>query len=95
MTDQLPAKADADRALIGDVAMDIGKEAVSHLRIMYPAAFDALGSSGQLSLRNCVHNEIIAALDTMDADEIRARLEQRRVQRRKTHAFYKKIRTAP
>jgi hypothetical protein len=42
-----------------------------------------------------VHNEIMAALDTMDADEIRARLEQRRVQRRKTHALYKKIRTAP
>jgi hypothetical protein len=85
MTD-LPAKPDADRALIAEVAMDIGKEAVSHLRLMYPGAFDALGPSGQLSLRNCVHNEIMAALDTVDADAIRARLEDRRNARRAYHA---------
>jgi hypothetical protein len=29
----LPAKPDADRALIAEVALDIGKEAVSHLRV--------------------------------------------------------------
>jgi len=89
----LPAKANADRALVGEIAMDIGKEAVSHLRIMYPEAFAALGKSGQLSLRNCVHNEIMAALDTTDADEIARRLETRRAFRRKTHAVYADIRS--
>lgn len=92
MTDNLPAKQDADRALISEVAMDIGKEAVSHLRTMYPAAFVALGPSGQLSLRNCVRNEIMAALDTVDADAIRARLDQRKKQRRAHHAFYGQFR---
>jgi hypothetical protein len=92
MTANLPAKPDPDRALIGEVAMDIGKEAVSHLRIQYPAAFAALGPSGQLSLRNFVHNQIMAALDTVDADEIRRRLDERRAHRRKMHKFYDQIR---
>ena len=92
MTENLPAKPDADRALIAEVAMDIGKEAVSHLRIMYPAAFAALGPSGQLSLRNCIHNEIMAAFDTTDADEIRARLDRRKAYRRKMHKAWDDIR---
>jgi hypothetical protein len=95
MTESLPAKPDPDRALIGEVAMDIGKEVVSHLRIQYPGAFAALGPSGQLSLRNCVHNQIMAALDTTDADEIRVRLERRKAERRKMHAAWDKIRSAP
>ena len=90
----LPAKQDADRALIGDVAMDIGKEAISHLRIMYPAAFLALGSSGQLSLRNHIHNEIMGALNTTDADEIRRRLEISRRDRAERHRIFAKIRSA-
>jgi hypothetical protein len=95
MTESLPAKPDPDRALISEVAMDIGKEVVSHLRIQYPGAFAALGPSGQLSLRNCVHNQIMAALDTKDADEIRVRLERRKAERRKMHAAWAKIRSAP
>lgn len=89
---RLPTVANPDRALVAEIAMDIGKEAVSHLRIMYPAAYAALGQSGQLSLRNCIHNEIMAALDTVDADEIRARLERRRAFRRKAHRAWDKIR---
>jgi hypothetical protein len=87
-----PANLDPDRALIGEVALDIGKEAVSHLRIGYPDAFAALGPSGQLSLRNCVRNQIMAALDTVDADQIRARLDQRRAFRRKMHKAFDDMR---
>lgn len=85
MTDNLPAKPDADRALISEVAMDIGKEVVSHLRTMYPDVFAAMNSGCRLSLRNTVHNEIMAALGTTDADEIRARLERRKADRRRSH----------
>jgi hypothetical protein len=95
MTENLPAKPDPDRALIAEVAMDIVQEAVSHLRIMYPAAFAALGPSRQLSLRNHIHNQIMAALDTKDAYEIRARLKRRKDFRRKMHAAWDKIRNAP
>jgi len=85
MAENLPAKPDADRDLISEVAMDIGKEAVSHLRLMYPEVFAAMNSGCRLSLRNCIHNEIMAALDTTDVDEIRARLERRRATRRRFH----------
>jgi hypothetical protein len=93
MSDNLPEKANADRALVAEIAMDVGKEAVSHLRVMYPAAFEALGKSGQLSLRNCIHNQIMAALETTDADEIKERLEHRRKARRAQHKFWDAIRT--
>jgi len=85
-------KQDADRELISRVALDIGKEAVSHLRIGYPDAFNALPKSGHLSLRNTIHNEIMAALEVIDANEIECRLELRTKHRRRMHAFYKSIR---
>ena len=88
----LPADKDLDRELIGEVAMDIGKEAVSHLRIMYPDAYAALGKSGQTSLRNHVRNEIMASLKTIDADEIRQRLEERKADRRRRHKLYDDLR---
>ena len=90
--ENLPAKPDADRALISEVAMDIGKEAVSHLRTQYPDVFAAMNSGCRLSLRNCVHREIMAALDTTDVDEIRRRLERRRKYRRERHAAWERIR---
>ena len=83
--DDLPARPNPDRELIKEIAMDIGKEAVSHLRTMYPAAYAALGKSGEASLRNHVHNQIMAALDVTDADEIRSRLERRKADRRQRH----------
>jgi hypothetical protein len=89
---QLVARADPDRALISEVAMDIGKDAVSHVRIMYPQAFAALGPSGQRSLRNQVYNGIMAALNVVDADEIRRRLDARKSHRRHMHKAYDALR---
>ena len=88
----VPVKTDIDRELIKQIAMDIGKEVVAHIRVMYPKAADALGKSGQLSVRNCTHNEIMAALSTTDADEIVARLAKRKADRRRHVGFYEKIR---
>ena len=72
--------------------MDIGQEAVSYLRVMYPAAHATLGPSGHTSLRNWLRTEIMAALDTMDADGIRARLESRREHRHILHRAWDDIR---
>lgn len=88
----LPAVPSPDRQLIAEIAMDIGKEAVSHLRQMYPAAFDALGPSGQKSLRNKVRNEIMDAIATIDAEEIRHRLDVRKQLRRRNHSMMDAIR---
>lgn len=87
----LPATTTPDRELVKEIAMDIGKEAVSHLRVMYPEAFAVLGRSGQTSLRNCIRNEIMAALGTVDAEGIRKRLEDRRRTRRNLHKAWDDI----
>jgi CRISPR/Cas system Type II protein with McrA/HNH and RuvC-like nuclease domain len=88
----LPAKPDIDRELVKQIAMDIGKEVVAHIRVMYPEAAKALGKSGQLSVRNCTHNEIMEALSTTDADEIVARIARRKSERRRHVGLYEKIR---
>lgn len=92
MSQNLPDKLDADRALISEVAMDIGKSAVEHLEVMYPAALEAVPKTARLSLRNHIHNEIMAAINTVDYDEIRARINMRKKDRRLRLALYRKIR---
>jgi len=78
---------DPDVALIKGVAMDIGKEVVAYVERMYPQAVSATSSTFKLSLRNCIFNEIIAAMRVTDPDEILARLERRRKERRKSKAI--------
>ncbi len=91
MTTNLPAKTgnDADRELISEVAMDIGKEVVHYIETMYPAALAAVSGSARLSIRNHVHNQIMAALDTIDADAIRERLKRRKAHRREINRLRK------
>ena len=90
--ENLPVKQNPDRELISRVAMDIGKEVVSHIRLMYPKAYASLPASGKLSVRNCVYNEIMAALEVMDAEVIERRLIDRAKFRKHQHAVYAKIR---
>lgn len=95
MANNLPATVSPDRALVGEIAMDIGKSAVSKIRTMYPDVYAVMNSGCRLSLRNHIYNEIMEALDTTDADEIARRLQDRRAHRRKMHAIYDKIRSTP
>jgi hypothetical protein len=80
------------RELVKAIAMDIGKAVVHHIETMYPAATKACPSTFKLSVRNCVHNEIMAALETTDEEMIRSRLAARKRHRREIKAAYKKIR---
>jgi hypothetical protein len=88
----LPAIRNPDRELIGRVAMDVGKQLVAHIEVMYPAVFAAMNSGALLSVRNHVHNDIMAALDTIDAVEIEARLARRAKQRREWLKQWRAIR---
>jgi hypothetical protein len=67
MSDQpktaLPANPELSRQLVGEIAMDIGKEVAAHIETMYPKAVEAARSTFLLSVRNCVYNEIIADLE--------------------------------
>lgn len=86
---------DPAKALVRAIAMDIGKEVVHRIETMYPAAVDACPSTFKLHVRNCVYNEIIAAIDVNDEGKIIARLRERKIHRRKIGDFYRKIRHAP
>ena len=83
---------DPDLALVKGISMDIGKEVVAYVERMFPQAVSASSSTFRLSLRNCIYNEIIAALEVTDRDEIIARLERRKKQRREFKAMWSKNR---
>lgn len=55
---------------------------MAYVERMYPQAVSATPSTFKLSLRNCIYNEIIAALEMTDETEILKRLEDRRKARR-------------
>lgn len=73
--------------------MDIGKEMVAYLEIMYPLQFATFNGGTKLSIRNHIHNDIMAALDTVNADEIRARLDLRKKRRRESLRRWRSIRS--
>lgn len=80
------------KELVRAIAMDIGKAVVHHIETMYPKAIEAFPSTFKLSVRNTVHNEIMAAIVVTDEGEISIRLRERKEHRRKIKAAYKKIR---
>jgi hypothetical protein len=83
---------DPSKALIKAIAMDIGKEVAHYIGIQYPQAISACSSSFSLSLRNCIYNEIIAAIAINDEGKIMSRLQDRKDHRRKSKAAWKIIR---
>lgn len=88
------AKAkDPSRALVEAIALDIGKEMVAYLEVMYPDATITSNSGMRLSVRNHIYNDIMWALETTDEKTILERLERRRKHRRewlKTYRDYRK-----
>lgn len=83
---------DPARALVEAIAMDIGKEIVAYVEVMYPQAITATSSTFTLSLRNSIYNEIMAAIDVNEEGQIIARLQKRKKWRRKWVAIYRKLR---
>lgn len=52
---------------IRKIAMEVGKQVVEHIERMYPEACNAVAwKSARLSIRNCTHNAIIAAVNAAD-----------------------------
>jgi hypothetical protein len=82
------------RELVKLIAKDVGDAVITHIETMYPAAFAATPGTFPLSVRNCVFNEIMAAVEVNDAGEIAARLANRRRARRVLKTAYRKMRAA-
>lgn len=74
------------------IAMDIGKDTVAYVEVMYPNAIAATSSSFKLSLRNHIYNQIMAAIEINDADEIALRLKKSAKFRREWTGAYRKMR---
>lgn len=77
--------------LVKEMAMDIGKEVAAYIERQYPEAVKATSSTFLLSVRNATYNEIIAAIGTSDADEIKERLARRKLERRRLRAMWKAV----
>jgi len=86
----IQAPSEWSRELIEKIAMDIGKETVAYVEVMYPQAIAATSSTFKLSLRNHIYNEIIAAIEVTDALE--ERLKRREKFRRWWVKQYRDIR---
>ena len=94
MTANLPAKRESiDRELVKRIAFEIGKDVAAHIELMYPKAVEATSKNMLLSVRNCTHNNIMAALKYTDADSIEAWIKTREKHRKKLRAIYKRVRT--
>jgi hypothetical protein len=93
MTPNLPAtRGSLDRELVKRIAFEIGKEVAAHIEIMYPNAVEATSKNMLLSVRNCTHNNIMAALKYTDAESIERWIKTREKHRRKLRAIYKRMR---
>lgn len=90
---QITVEPDRAKALVKAIAMDIGKEVVAYVEVQYPEAIKATSSTFKLSLRNCIYNQIMAALDTTEENAIIARLQERRKWRREWTAMWRKLRS--
>ena len=88
---EIPASS-WSRELVKAIAMDIGKETVAYIEVMYPEAIAATSSTFKLSVRNHIYNQIMDAIEVNDEGQVIARLQDRKKFRRWWTGVYRKIR---
>lgn len=89
------ASSNWSEELVKEIAMDIGKEVVTCVEVMYPAAITATSSTFKFSLRNSIYNEIMAAIKVNDGALVLERLERRKKFRRWWVGGYRYLRKQP
>lgn len=82
---------DPIKAMNSAIAMDCGKEMVAYLEVMYPEVFEKMNSGCRLSIRNHIHNDIIAALEIVGTANHLERLKERARFRREWLAAYRNL----
>jgi hypothetical protein len=80
------------RDLVKEIAMDIGKDTVAYIEVMYPQAIASTSSTFKQSVRNHIYNQIMAALDVNEEGAVIARLADRKKWRREWTAQWRRIR---
>lgn len=76
---------------IRNIAMEVGKQVVDHIERMHPEMVAAAPSwkSSRLSIRNCTHNAIIAAVNAADRGQDQQFIERNQQHRRKLNRIRK------
>lgn len=82
---------DKRKALAWAVGMDMGKQMVAYLEVMYPDVFEVMNSGARLSVRNHICNDFVAVMEIVGADNHLERLKERATFRCKWVAAYRDI----
>lgn len=82
---------DKRKALATAVGMDMGKEMVAYLEVMYPDVFEKMNSGCRLSIRNHICNDFVAVMEIVGAENHLDRLKERAAFRRKWLATYRNL----
>lgn len=91
MSDELSRISERD--FLKGIAADIAKQVCHHIKVMYPQAVEATPSTFLLSVKGCVINEIMAALDFEGGSaEMSRRIAFRESFRRHIEAIYRGLR---
>ena len=90
MSNNLIPQGPWSRELVKEIAMDIGKDTVAYVEVMYPEAIKATSSTFKISLRNHIYNQIMAAIEVNDEGKIKDRLVDRKKWRREWLAMYRR-----
>jgi hypothetical protein len=85
-------RASWSRDLIKEIAADIGADMVAYIEVQYPEAIKATSSTFKTSVRNHIINQVMAAIEITDADQIKAWLEDRKKHRRGWLKMWRNIR---
>lgn len=80
------------KEIVQAIAMDIGKDMVAYIEVMYPKAIEATSSTFKLSVRNHIHNQVMEAIKLRDAESVEAWLTVRKKHRREWLVAYRRIR---
>lgn len=80
------------RELVKAIAEEIGRSTVAYVEVMYPEAIKATSSTFKLSLRNHIHNEIVAMAKFHDEASMRSALTSSAAFRKQWVAQWRKIR---
>jgi len=82
MTATEVVQQDIGKALISEVAMEIGTDMVAYLEVYYPDVFAVMNSGCRLSIRNHIHNDIMWAIQNRDEAEYKSWIAKRQRSRR-------------
>ena len=83
MKTDVPATIDFSEALVRQIAMDVGKQVVSHIEFAYPEMLKNVSAkSASLSIRNTAYNAIMEAVKAANKGDVEQMLKRHETHRR-------------